>query len=156
MSRVRLRLVSKHHDSLQLSLSAAASERACRSAISELGWRILEDEGLRIVTKEVTPQSINFTWAAKIEVLIEGNDTESRVQLNGSITGMGPVQKGHIRGQVGALKNKIGLVAQDRPGRTEPRVDVGAELERLGDLHEKGLLSVEEFAQAKARVLNHD
>lgn len=109
--------------------------------------------GPRIVTKEVSPQAVNFTWSAKVEVLVEGDDAQSQVSLNGSITGMGPVQKGHLKGQVGALKNKIDLAAQARPISTDAVSGVSAELERLAELHEKGALSAEEFAEAKARVV---
>ena len=63
-------------------------------------------------------------------MLIDGDDSKSQVSLNGSITGMGPVQKGHLKGQVGALKNKIDLAAQARPASTDAVSDVSAELER--------------------------
>jgi hypothetical protein len=116
----------------------------------------LEDEGRRLVVKEVTPQSINFTWSAKVEIVIEEESAGSEVLLNGSITGMGPVQKGHLRGQLGALRNKIDLAAQD--AATDGNVGGGAgeisgELERLAGLHKSGVLTDEEFGQAKAQLL---
>ena len=97
-----------------------------------MGWRVLEDDGRRLVAKEITPQSINFTWSAKVEILIEEDGNGSAIQLNGSITGMGPIQKGHLKGQVGALKNKIGLAAGATASENS-RGDISAELERLAD-----------------------
>lgn len=144
--------MSKHQDNLRLEISADAAEQACRRAISEMGWRVLEDDGRRLVAKEITPQSINFTWSAKVEILIEEDGSVSAIQLNGSITGMGPIQKGHLKGQVGALKNKIGLAAGATASENS-RGDISAELERLADLQKSGALSAEEFAQAKAQVL---
>jgi hypothetical protein len=149
--------MSRHRDSLRVAVDADAAEQACRAAISELGWRVLEDDGRRLVTKEVTPQAISFTWSAKIEVLVEEDGDESEIRLNGSITGMGPVQKGHLKGQVGALKNKIGLAAQDSHAVESPPEDaddVTGKLERLADLRENGVLSEEEFARAKAQILD--
>jgi hypothetical protein len=132
------------------------AEQACRSAISTLGWRLLEDEGSRLVTKEVTPHVAKMTWAAKVEVLIQQEGSGSNVELNGSITGMGPIQKNHLKGQIGALKNNIGLAAEQHAASPAPRGsggDISGELERLASLHEKGALSDEEFSQAKTRLL---
>lgn len=148
--------MSKHRETLELDLPADAVEQVCRRAISELGWRILEDEGTRLVVKEVSPQSTSFTWSAKIDVVVEEIEGGSEISLNGSITGMGPIQKGHLRGQLGALRNKITLAAQDAAPSGESASasgDLSGELTRLGDLHLSGVLTEEEFAQAKARLL---
>jgi hypothetical protein len=140
-----------------VDLPAEAAEQACRRAISALGWRLLEDDGRRLVVKEVSPKVTSFTWAAKVEVVVEGDGDGSEVLLNGSITGMGPVQKGHLRGQLGALKNKIDLAAQDATASDGSGaagvVEISGELERLAGLHQSGVLTDEEFAQAKAQLL---
>lgn len=39
------------------------------------------------------------------------------------------------------------------PPEQEPEVDMVAELQKLGDLHESGVLTDEEFAAAKAKLL---
>jgi hypothetical protein len=138
-------------------MPADAAEQACRRAISELGWRLLEDDGRRLVVKEVSPKATSFTWAAKVEIVVEEGGAGSEILLNGSITGMGPVQKGHLRGQLGALRNKIDLAAQDAAADDgDSRAGVGevsGELERLAGLHQSGVLTDEEFAQAKAQLL---
>jgi hypothetical protein len=142
---------------LQVDLPADAAEQACRRAISDLGWRLLEDDGRRLVVKEVSPKATSFTWAAKVEVVVEAAGVGSEILLNGSITGMGPVQKGHLRGQLGALRNKIDLAAQDAAaddGASGAGVgEISGELERLAGLHQSGVLTDEEFAQAKAQLL---
>jgi len=133
-----------------------AAEQACRRAISDLGWRLLEDDGRRLVVKEVSPKVTSFTWAAKVEVMIEEDGDGSEVLLNGSITGMGPVQKGHLRGQLGALRNKIDLAAQDVAAAGSGgngKAEISGELERLAGLRQSGVLTDEEFAQAKAQLL---
>jgi len=108
--------------------------------------------------KEVSPKANSFTWAAKVEVVVQEAGSGSEVLLNGSITGMGPVQKGHLRGQLGALRNKIDLAAQDAATDHAGNAGGGAreisdELERLAGLHRGGVLTDEEFAQAKAQLL---
>ena len=148
--------MSKHRDTLELDLPAGAAEQACRRAISELGWRLLEDEGRRLVVKEVSPKVTSFTWAAKVEVVIKENSAGSEILLNGSITGMGPVQNGHLRGQLGALRNRIGLASQDVADDSNDGTgdgEISGELERLAGLRGSGVLTDEEFAQAKARLL---
>ena len=156
-SRDRLSALSKHHDTLQVDLPVDAAEQACRRAISDLGWRLLEDDGGRLVVKEVSPKATSFTWAAKVEVVVEDAGAGSEILLNGSITGMGPVQKGHLRGQLGALRNKIDLAAQDaaaEEGTAGGGVgEISGELVRLAGLHQSGVLTDAEFAQAKAQLL---
>ena len=107
------------------------------------------------MVKEVSPQSTSFTWSAKIEIAIQENGRFSEILLNGSITGLGPIQKGHLRGQLGALKNKITVGAQSVNPNQEGASsgDLSAELARLGDLHGSGVLTEDEFAQAKSRLL---
>lgn len=138
-----------------MDLPADAVEQACRSAISDIGWRLLEDDGRRFVVKEVSSKSTSFTWAAKVEVVIEEDGDGSQVLLNGSITGMGPVQKGHLRGQLGALRNKVDLAAQNAAAARSGGngAEISSELERLAGLHRSGALTDEEFAQAKAQML---
>lgn len=108
------------------------------------------------MVKEVSPKTTSFTWAARVEILVEENGDGSAIFLNGSITGMGPVQKGHLRGQLGALRNKIDLAARDAvasDGGGEGPGELSSELERLAGLHQSGALTDEEFAQAKAQLL---
>jgi hypothetical protein len=137
-----------------IDLPVDAAEHACRRAVSDLGWRLLEDDGRRLVVKEVSPNAVSFTWAAKVEIVVEEASSGSEVLLSGSITGMGPVPKGHLRGQVGALRNKIDLAARESvSGETNGTGDISGELERLAGLYESGVLTDEEFAQAKARLL---
>jgi hypothetical protein len=57
---------------------------------------------------------------------------------------------------VGALRNKIGVAAQDATGDGNGGAgpgEISGELERLAGLHESGALTDEEFAQAKAQLL---
>ncbi|MET0557359.1 MAG: SHOCT domain-containing protein [Solirubrobacterales bacterium] len=89
-----------------------------------------------------------------MEIVVEEAPAGSQVLLSGSITGMGPVQKGHLRGQVGALRNKIELAARESvSNESNGAGEISSELERLAGLFESGVLTDEEFTQAKARLL---
>lgn len=154
-TRISLPPLSRVQDSVILEVPEGGAQRACRRAISVLGWRILEDSERRMVIKEVMSSGVSFTWPAKIEILIHEQGQACRLELNGSITGLGPVQKNHLKGQMGALRNNIQLALEQRPapsGETDSGA-LASELERLLALREKGALSDEEFAQAKARLL---
>jgi hypothetical protein len=145
--------VSKHSEEVRLEADPARAEEICRLAIAGLGWRVMKDGLGRITAKEVTPTGVSFTNAAKIDVLIVGEQSPTLIRLNGSITGIGPVQKGHLRGQVGALRNQI-VVAANQAAASTPLGGASAEIERLARLHQDGLLTDDEFSQAKARALD--
>ena len=56
-------------------------------------------------------------------------------------------------GQAEAAQGHPGPVVPGEQEGAEPEVDAVAEIERLGALKDKGLLSDEEFAAAKAKLL---
>lgn len=94
--------MSKVYDEIPLSANTNDAPRICRQAIAQLGWRVLEQSDTRFVVKEVSPQATSFTLAAKVELVIEpGSGSGSVVRLNGAISGVGPIQKNHLKGQVG-------------------------------------------------------
>jgi len=127
-------------------------ESVCRQAISQLGWRVLEEEAGRFLVKEGSSVT-SFAWSAKIELVLD----DSTVRLNGSIPGVGPVQKNHLKGQLGALRNHLLVASTQALSSTQSASANGSnlsdELERLAALHESGAISAEEFAQAKTRLL---
>ena len=148
--------MSKHREILESDLSIEELGRACRRAISDIGWRVLEDDGRRLVLKEVSPQVTNFTWAAKAELMLSEDPQGSIVEINGTISGLGPIQKGHLKGQIGALANKIALEAESAKGdqlSDAARHGLSAELEKLAELRNAGILSEDEFTNAKLRAI---
>ena len=84
---------------------------ACRSAISSIGWNIKSVEPHRIVPKVGVGLTRN---PSKIEVLLsEEGETHTTVTLNGSIGGIGPLQKGHLNGEMNRLRNAIEVAAHN-------------------------------------------
>jgi hypothetical protein len=150
-------LNTKHNDSFELPASAAELETACREAVAEIGWRILDQGQGRIRCKEVASSGMSFTWPAEVEIVISGGPSSTRVDLNGTVFGLGPIQGNHLRGQMGNLRNRIELAA----GRSsKPAASSGAssgsltdELEKLASLRDQGVLNEDEFLKAKQRLL---
>lgn len=145
--------MSKHSEDLVLEVDVGQAVEICREAIAGLGWRVMKDEAGQLTVKEVTPTGMSFTNAAKVEVLVGKVQRGTGVRLNGSITGMGPIQKGHLKGQLGALKNQIVVAAKASAPDSPHRGGASVELERLGRLHQEGLLTDGEFVQAKQLTL---
>jgi len=128
---------------------------ACQKAIATQGWRVLSHTDTSIVCKEVSPTVTSFTFAAQVAISVrasqEANTSISKITLEGSIFGFGPIQSGHLRGQVGALKNNIKLAANPSPAPSGS--SIAEEILELNQLREQGLLSDDEFALAKAKLL---
>jgi hypothetical protein len=49
--------------------------------------------------------------------------------------------------------NNIEVALQEAPSTPSSSVDLSGELERLASVHERGVISGDEFAQAKAKLL---
>jgi len=148
--------MSKLSDELSLELPLEQASLACRSAIASIGWNIKSMDDRRIVPKVGVGISRN---PSNIEVLLAStDDSRTTVTLNGSIVGIGPVQKSHLRGEMNRLSNAIEVAASqsltahaaDQRG-AEP--DPVEQLRKLGELRDAGVLSDDEFEAKKAELL---
>lgn len=101
--------MSKLGDDFVLDASSDEASRICRSAVATVGWNIKSIEPRRIVPKV----GVGLTrWPSKIEILLsEAGDSHTTVTLHGSIGGVGPLQKSHLRGQMNRLRNAIEVAA---------------------------------------------
>jgi hypothetical protein len=148
--------MSKHNDEFLIHLQIEDVRDACKDAAAELGWRIMEESDNYISCKEVVPQITSFTWPAKVDVHLHPDQTQTQVILEGSIFGLGPIQSGHLRGQMGKFRNLIERSAKQATRQTKDNhtFSISAEIERLAELHSKGLLSKDEFKIAKDKLLS--
>lgn len=147
----------EYREEFDLHLPLEAALLACKTAVAELDWKISEEGSRRLVCKE--PQEVlSFNWAATAELSLSSvSSDKTRVSINASNFGWGRLQKNHLKGQVGNLRNKV-AVAASKPDSSAPvqrNADLSSELEKLADLHARGLLSEEEFRVAKARLLGN-
>ncbi|MDP3114514.1 MAG: SHOCT domain-containing protein [Candidatus Cloacimonadaceae bacterium] len=148
--------MSKHQVEFVIPLSLEDSSAACREAIAATGWRVMEQTETRFVCKEISPQSTSLTNPSKVEILLmRKSSNETNVVLNGSILGFGPFQSGHLKGQVGNIQNKIELfVKKTSPSSGDPSsISLADELEKLHNLKTQGILSEDDYQQAKSQIL---
>ena len=149
--------MSKVTEEFFIQLTVDETKIACKNAIAQLGWRIMEEDENKIVCKEVSVQATSFNWPAEVAIsLFEDND-KTKIILNGSIMGFGPIQGNHLKGQVGRIRNLIETTVFQltKQNSTPIKSDsLSSELEKLADLHSKGILNEEEFKNAKNKLLN--
>jgi len=150
--------MSRRKDEFFVELPKAEALDACKNAIAQIGWRIMEESPECITIKEVAIQSTSYNWPAKIGITMESGGSRTKVFLKGSVFGFGPIQSGHLKGQMGRFRNLLEVAAkQPAQGESSPGnapSSIGKELENLAELHSKGILSDEEFAKAKDKILS--
>ena len=107
--------MSRHEDSFQILLSPEQAKSLTAEAISSLGLPINADLGHGFVSTESF--QIGFTWPVTIQVLInQGDAGMSRITINGSNFGFGPIQSNHVKGKVLAVRQRIEQMAQQAAG----------------------------------------
>ncbi len=104
----------KVEDRIDANISAENAISICRKVVAEIGWRILDQSENRIRCKEVAVSGVSYNWPAEVEIIISSSSSSSAtIFLNGSIFGFGPIQKGHLQGQIGNLRNRIEIAVQE-------------------------------------------
>lgn len=102
--------MTKLHDEFTVGLRVEETSAACHRAIATIGWPIKEVGPDRIVPKIGVGLTRN---PSKIEVLLRGSGDQTVVRMNGSILGIGPLQKGHLNAEMNLLRGEILLAARD-------------------------------------------
>lgn len=103
--------MSRHEDSFQISLPPEIAKPLCADAITSLGLPITADLGHGLVCAESF--QLGFNWPATMQVLINYGDTGgSRITVNASNFGFGPIQTSHVKSKVLALRQRIEQLAQ--------------------------------------------
>jgi hypothetical protein len=130
-----------------------------RKVASSLGWRVMLDEPTNITIKENAVNLVSGTWPAELAISVKKHGTGSRVTINGAIFGYGPIQKNHLKGQIGRFLNSLttlAMTSEAKSSRTsgDGSYSVASEVKKLAKLHADGLLSDKEFARAKAKLLD--
>ena len=114
--------MSKHGQQFPLEAPPEQALNACRQAVADLGWRLLEQQPWRILAKEPGVSAAHMTYRAKVTIDVgspEGS-SGSVITLNGSNSpGMGPIQSNHLRQQMAAVQDAI-TAAAGRGGRGQP------------------------------------
>jgi hypothetical protein len=105
--------MSKLSDQFSVPLPLADASSVCHTAIDDIGWKVKVSEPTRIVP------TIGFGLTrnpSKIEVLLaEEGPMSSEITLDGSIWGVGPIQKRHLQGEMTKLREAIETAVQAAP-----------------------------------------
>jgi len=150
--------MSKDRDEFVLPFSLSVASVICQQALAESELEVKNrSEGLIICEEHV---SFGFTNPARLEVILKVESSDStRVIINGSNLGIGPIQSGHVRGKVEEIKNVI-LAEANEKGKAidiqktgQSQSSLASEIEKLSKLREQGIISEDEFKQAKAKLL---
>lgn len=102
--------MTKLHDEFALALPVEQASSVCRRAIATIGWNVKEARPDRIVPTIGVSLTRN---PSKIEVLLHDVGSRTIIRLNGSILGIGPLQKGHLNAEMNRLRDEIVLAARD-------------------------------------------
>lgn len=98
--------MSRHEESFQIPWSPEQAKQLCAQAITSLGWAITSDLGHGLVSAESF--QLGFTWPATMQVLLNyGDGGMSRVIVNASNFGFGPIQSSYVKGKVRQLRERI-------------------------------------------------
>jgi hypothetical protein len=105
--------MSKLSDQFSIHLPLADASTACHSAIDGIGWKVKVSEPTRIVPTIGVGLTRN---PSKIEVqLAEEGPASTTITLDGSIWGVGPIQKRHLQGELTRLREAIETEVQAMP-----------------------------------------
>lgn len=96
--------MTKLHDEFMVALPVEEASSVCRRAVATMGWNVKELGPDRIVPKIGVGLTRN---PSKIEVLLDDAGGQTVIRLNGSIVGIGPLQKGHLSAEMGRLRDEI-------------------------------------------------
>lgn len=147
----------RYQEQFALQLSLADSMEICREVVADSDWNVVQQNASSLVCKEGSYHVTKVTWPITVEIVLSAESSDkTSILLQGSNFGFGPIQKNHLRGQLGSLRNKIELaVSKDRVATARSAsASIASELEKLADLHARGLLTDDEFGAAKTRLLN--
>ena len=149
----------RYDEELSLDLLLEDSRDACREGIAAIDWALREEGEARLVCKEVSDPApwMSGHWAVQVEIVLGATEASgTRVFLHGTNRGMGPIQSNHVKDQVLRLRSQIASAADRRRAalRSHTSGSVSSELEALGHLHSRGILTDEEFSRAKSRLLD--
>jgi hypothetical protein len=103
------RSLSKHADTLTLPLSLEAAVDACQAAFRAGNWKIMNTDGRNFLVKEQFGLvTMLFSYPSRAAILLRDvSETETRVELHGSIFGFGPLQSRRVRVALERLRADI-------------------------------------------------
>jgi len=156
--------VPKGHIEFHVEGSLEATAEACVAAATNQGWS----------ASQSAPNCVNvrrgmtlMVYPVKLTAILTPAANLTTVRVDGRVGGLGPVQQRGLTEVMNLFQiDVVNIMISQRPApapppaspspASEPRSAVAhvEALERLADLHDRGVLTADEFAQEKARLLN--
>ena len=126
--------------------------QACRFAFNEMQMLIKNDTNKSFVANE--KMRFGFANPAKLQVDLSFHKGSTTINVKSSNLGIGPIQGGHVKGVSETFISNVKMqINKTQPASPMESIDLASQLEKLADLKAKGLLTEEEFAVAKAKLL---
>ncbi len=98
--------MSRHEESFQIPYPPDRAKPLCADAITSLGWPLSKDLGYGLVSVESF--QFGFTWPATVKVVLDqGDGRMSRITIEVSNFGFGPIQGSHVKGKAIELRQRI-------------------------------------------------
>ena len=135
-----------------LQAGIEASAQACRFALKEMQMLVKQDTGFLFHADEKL--RFGFANPANLAVLLAADGESCRLIIKSSNLGFGPVQGEHVRGIAETFLSNVRLHLDRTYQEVKSATSgIAEEIQKLGILREKGLLTDEEFSTAKAKLL---
>ena len=149
---------------------------AVQDTIDQFGWPVLEMSTSLIVTEEPGAPVNLFQGQPKVSLKLVEEGDQTKIDVSVSIIGpMLPLSRKYLTGIMGKFTNSVSLRVQTESIAINPTVALGQgqptdsssqvpaagqtraqQLKDLKELLDAGVLTDEEFAAEKARVLNSE
>tara|TARA_Y100001968_G_scaffold233150_1_gene216044 strand:+ start:203 stop:637 length:435 start_codon:yes stop_codon:yes gene_type:complete len=143
--------MASHQESESFDVDQDDLILSCRASLNEMAnWKISKEgenffEAKKSMTFNENPQDLKITIAQQQESCV--------LNVKGSMFGLGPIMTGKARESVRTFLSGVKLKLADLTKQNTSTGGIAEELEKLADMKEKGFLSDEEFAAAKAKLL---
>ncbi len=109
--------MSKLRATLELAVSADKAAVACRRAVVEFGWSVLEDREHTLVAREDAARLPCHCQPATAAVRVHSRSaTSTMIEMETKVPGFGPISAHHAEEQSKALARRIGLLAAGDDG----------------------------------------
>lgn len=99
--------MSSHREELVLQIPLEVSMTACERAMNGPGWHVTAKYSTTLHCAELRQTALRFTFPVQVIANFHDENGSTRVILNGSNFGFGPIQSRHVKSQLQGLTRLI-------------------------------------------------
>ena len=97
--------MSRYVASVELEGGTQDALAACDRVVTERGWQVRSRTADSITFRE--PYSLGFSAPVRMRARVTPAGQGARVDVEGSVFGIGPMRAGHVRGEVEAFVTQL-------------------------------------------------